>query len=490
MADLRHLILIRPCGELAIKSRQTRRRFQRGLVAALQDALASTGGDYRLRDEWNRLFVEAENPGAAAAVSRVFGIASISEVEATAEPRLDAIVETGARVYTDRVRGGTFAVRARRAGRHSFSSRDVNYELGAALNRYAEVDLDRPDVSVYVEVREGRAYFFSRKIPGPGGFPLGVEGRAVALLSGGYDSAVAAWMLLRRGVTLSYVFCNLGGSAYERAVLNVAKLLADGWSYGSRPDIHVIDFEDVVRQLKGGVEERYWQVVLKRLMYRAGAAVAAEIGAHAIVTGESVGQVSSQTLANLRSIEECVTIPVLRPLIGFDKQEIIARSREIGTYTLSEKVREYCALTEEHPVTGATPEQVAAAEDGLDLSIVDRAVTGRRALDLRGLDSADLVMPYLYTAEVPDGSVVIDTRDRQEYDRWHYPGSEHRDFWELYSDSDSLDRDRSYVLYCDLGLRTAQLAEKLQGSGYEAYSFKGGVRGLRQWLEKNAVTTD
>lgn len=485
MAALRHQILIRPCGELAIKSRQTRRRFQRGLLAALDDALGSIGGAYRVRDDWNRIFVEAENPGALAVVPRVFGIASLSEIEATVEPRLEAIVDTGARLYADRVRGGTFAIRARRAGHHNFSSRDVAVELGAALNEFAEVDLDAPDITVYVEVREGAAYFFTGKIPGAGGLPLGVEGRAVALLSGGYDSAVAAWMLLRRGVALTYVFCNLGGSAYERAVLKVAKLLADGWSYGSTPDIQIVDFEEVVRQLRESVDQRYWQVVLKRLMYRAGEAVAEACGAHALVTGESVGQVSSQTLVNLASIDRCVTTPVLRPLIGVDKQEIIERSRRIGTYPLSEKVREYCALTEEYPVTGASPGQVAAAEDAVDLSVLERAVAGRRTLDLRRLEAGDLVLPYLYTAEIPDGSTVIDTREREQYDRWHYPGSEQRDFWQLYADIEALDRDRPYVLYCDLGLRTAQLAEKLQRSGYEAYSFKGGVRALREWAEKS-----
>ncbi|MEE9133015.1 MAG: tRNA uracil 4-sulfurtransferase ThiI [Gemmatimonadota bacterium] len=478
-----HRILIRPSGELATKSRQTRKRFQRRLVECLRDALGSAGVAFQIQSEWGRIFVEASSRAALDVVSRVFGIASISEIEATTEPRLESIIEVGERVYAERVAGGTFAVRGRRSGRHSFSSRDINYDLGAALSSYAQVDLDEPDITVSVEVREDAAYFFSSRICGGGGLPLGTEGRAVALISGGYDSAVAAWMMLKRGVALDYVFCNLAGAAYERAVLGVAKLIADEWSYGTRPQIHIVDFEQPVRQLKERTLESYWQVVLKRLMYRAGERVGREIGAHAIVTGESVGQVSSQTLANLCAIDRSVEMPVLRPLLGFDKMEIIDRSRAIGTYALSEKVREYCALTEERPVTAATPRDAAAQEAMLDLSILESAVAGRRTLDLRDLDAGDLVMPYLYTADVPQQAVVIDTRSRTQYEPWHYPGATHRDFWELLEDFKSLDRARTYVLYCDLGLKTAQIAEKMQRAGFEAYSFKGGVRALKEYAE-------
>ncbi len=478
-----HLILLRPSGELATKSRHTRRRFQRSLVEALEDALAAAGTEYEVQDDWGRLYVRASSRAALDVVGRVYGIASFSEIEATTEASLDSIVAVGERVYAERVRGGTFGVRTRRSGSHVFSSRDINYELGAALNRHAQVDLDNPDVAVGVEVRDETTYFFSNQIPGAGGLPAGVEGPAVALISGGYDSAVAAWMMLKRGAALDYVFCNLAGGAYERAVLAVAKLLADEWSYGLNPKVHVVDFEEPVLQLKERVRESYWQLILKRLMYRTADLIARESGAHAIVTGESVGQVSSQTLANLAAIDPSAATPVLRPLVGFDKAEIIDRSRKIGTYALSEKVREHCALTELRPVTEAAPEDAASEEARLDLSVLDAAVEERRVLALRELDPSELVMPYLYTSEIAAESVVIDTRSAAQYDAWHYPGARHCDFWDLFRDVRSLDKERTYVLYCDLGLKTAQLAEKLQRAGYEAYSFKGGVRALRVYVE-------
>ena len=480
-------ILIRLSGELTTKSRRTRRRFQDRLVANIEDALSSAGIEFQVRDEWGRMFVETSSRATLDVLPRVFGVVSISEIEATAEPRLNPIVETGEREYAERVRGRKFAVRARRAGRHSFTSRDINYELGAALNKYADVDLTNPDVTVHVELREEGAYLFSEQIPGAGGLPVGVEGHALALISGGYDSAVAAWMMLKRGIALDFVFCNLAGAAYERSVLGVVKLLTDEWAHGTQPRVHVVNFEDVVRQMKERVRESFWQVTLKRLMYRAGAHVGREIGALALVTGEAVGQVSSQTLANLVAIEGSIETPVLRPLIGFDKAEIIDRSRAIGTYPLSEKVREYCALTDNRPVTEAEPAQVAAQEVKLDPATLDRALTTRRVIDVRGLNPSELVMPYLYASEIPEDAFVIDTRSKAQFDSWHLPGAAHREFWDLTGEVRSLDRERSYVLYCELGLKTAQLAEKMQRAGFEAYSFKGGAKALRKFAESEGL---
>ncbi len=479
--DYSYRVLIRPSGELATKSRHTRRRFQHRIVECLEDALASSGISGRVVEEWGRLFAETDSPAALDVIPRVFGISSLSHIEAACEARPDSIIELGDQQYAERVRGKTFAVRTRRSGRHGFTSKDINYGLGAALNRYADVDLGDPDVTVGVEIRDDTAYFFSERVPGAGGLPLGIEGRAVALISGGYDSAVAAWMMLKRGVALDYVFCNLAGGAYERAVVGVAKLLADEWSYGTRPRIHIVDFQEAVRLLKERVRESYWQVVLKRLMYRVGETIANATGAMGIVTGEAIGQVSSQTLANLCAIDRSVRIPVFRPLLGFDKAEIIERSRGIGTYALSEKVREYCALTERKPITDADPEDAAAEEAKYDLAALDSAAAARRTLDLRQLDASELVLPYLYTTQVPEDALVIDARPKAQYEPWHYPGAVHRDFWEIFADFKTLDRDRRYVLYCEFGLKTAQLAERMQRAGYEAYSFKGGAKAIRAY---------
>jgi thiamine biosynthesis protein ThiI len=352
-------------------------------------------------------------------------------------------------------------------------------QLGAALGEAARVDLSHPDVEVFVEVRDERAMFYATKEPGAGGLPLGVEGRAVCLLSGGFDSAVAAWMMLRRGVALDYVFGNLGGDAYQRMVLEVARILADRWSYGTRPTLLSLDFEPVVTEIHRTFRPSFQQIALKREMYRAAERVASRLGADAIVTGEAVGQVSSQTLANLRAIDDASSLPVLRPLVGMDKEEIISRSRQIGTYEISAKVREYCSISTGKPATAASPGAVLHEERGLDRSILEHSLASARLFDLRAMDMARVAGESVFVDSIPDGAVVFDTRALESYHRWHWSGAGHREYLDLLTNFGELSREPTYVLYCEFGLKSARVAELMQRAGYEAYSFLGGVKGLR-----------
>jgi len=478
--------LVRIAAEVASKSNRTRRRFQKQLVRNLNDALRSDGASPRIRDRWSRLFVTLAEPGGAsaageamAAATRVFGLSSYSQVDAEIDADLDEIVRIGHDLYRDAVSDRRYAVAPRRTGRHSFSSRDIAIQLGAALNPYGAVDLTTPEVTVHVEVRDHRAYLFSSRTEGPGGLPVGVQARAVCLISGGFDSAVAAWLLLKRGVPLDYVFCNLAGPAFEHSVIRVTKVLADRWGYGDRPRMHIVDFDEPVRELQSSVTPRYWQVVLKRLMYRAAEQVAAEIGADALVTGESLGQVSSQTLRNLRAIEAAATRPVLRPLVGFDKQEIIRIAERIGTAALSARVKEYCAILAGKPVTAAKVLAVDREEAPLDPGLVDRAVAARKVLDVRKLVDSDLQRDYLWVDSLPAGARVIDCRPRQQDDGWRHPGSKRvlpGDFPDL---ATILNKDVKYVLFCDNGVQSGQFANLLQTVGYEAYALKDGTKALR-----------
>ena len=481
------LCLVRLGSEIAIKARGTRRRFQQRLVRNLRDALRADGTSCKVDSRWSRILVDVSDRSALERIASVFGVSSVSEVEARVPADLDEIVRAGEALYVDRVRGKKYAVKARRAGNQSFTARDIKVKLGAALNRDAEVDLDNPDVTVSVEVRDDEAFLFSGRVPGVGGLPLGVEGRAVCLISGGFDSAAAAWLMLKRGIALDYVFCNLSGEAYERAVVSVAKILADEWSFGYSPRIHVVDFIEPVEELKRAVKPKYWQVVLKRLMYRVGETIALEGGREAVVTGEAVGQVSSQTLGNLRAIDEVATLPVFRPLLGYDKVEIIRLAERIGTAMLSAHIREYCAIVPDKPVTHAKPHAARDEESRMDLSVLDRAVAGHRVLNLRSLSDVDLVQPYIFATEVKENAVVFDCREPHHYRAWHYPGAEQRDLSDLAAQFRKLDKTRTYVLYCTFGVQSAYVAEAMQREGYEAYSFKGGLRQLVQYARDRGL---
>lgn len=476
-------VLVRLASEVTLKAPRTRSQFMRRLVGNMRDAFVAHGAQADIRAAWGRVYVRTDAEAVVPVLSRVFGLSSYSIVDAVIPADFDAIVERGAELFADLVRGKRFAVRVQRAGQHGFTSKELEAALGSRLfHLSAGVDLTRPEVVAHVEVRNETARLFSTRQGAGGGLPVGVEGKALSLISGGFDSAVSSWLMLKRGISLDYIFCNLGGDAYERAVVQVTKVLADDWSYGTQPRLYVIDFEETLRELRARTRENYWQLVLKRLMYRAAAQVGQSIRADAIITGEAVGQVSSQTLANLRAIDSASSLPVFRPLLGFDKEEIIERARRIGTAALSEQVKEYCAIAPGHPVTAAREQRVIAEENRMDPAVIDRAIAGAKRLNVRQLSATDLVAPYIFTSELIPDAVLIDCRTEQQFNAWHAPGSIHREEWELARDFKRLDRDRKYILYCAHGIQSAHLAEKMQRSGYEAYSFKGGVAGLRQAL--------
>jgi tRNA uracil 4-sulfurtransferase len=480
-ADPETLVLIRLASELSTKARGTRRRFMRKLVENIRDALRTAPVEFRVESHWTRVFVRCTgDPAGLRVLTRVPGISSYSVVVARCAADLDEIVRVGTSHFADAVKGKSYAVRARRSGTHPFRSSDIMKALGTALNPDARVDLSNPEVEVEVEVRDQDVYFFSGREQGLGGLPLGVEGRALCLLSGGFDSAVAAWMMLKRGVQLDYVFCNLAGEAYERSVAQVAKIIADNWSFGTRPRLHVVDFSEPLDELRARTQPKYWQLVLKRLMYRAAETVAHETRAQVIVTGEAIGQVSSQTLSNLAAIDGAARLPIFRPLVGFDKMDIIALSRRIGTFEISSTVREYCAIAPGNPATSASARETEQEEAKLDPTVLGRSLAARRVLDLRDLHQADLVLGYLFTEDVPAGAVVLDVRSEAEWEEWHYPGSLNRPSWEVTANPRTLDREQTYVVHCEHGIQAAQVAEALQRAGIEAYALKGGTAALRR----------
>ena len=219
-----HLLILRLSGDFYTKARRTRMRFFRRLVSNLEAALKAHGIPYRLEPTWSRLYLETPDDGAAEVAARVFGVQSVSAVERRSWETLDDLVATGVEFFGAAVRGRSFAVRATRRGqrdRIGFDSTRIESALGRALldAGAGRVNLSEPEVTAHVELEPGSAHLFFDKVMGHGGLPIGVEGRAIALVSGGFDSAVASWLMLKRGVQLDYVFCNLGGAAHRLGVL-------------------------------------------------------------------------------------------------------------------------------------------------------------------------------------------------------------------------------------------------------------------------------
>ena len=488
-------ILVRYSGDLTTKARATRKRLETRLVRNLRDALGAERQRSEVVRTRDRILIEHAGPGAldAAPLTRVPGVQSVSVAERRDVTRLEDVVAAGRELFGDAVCGRRFAVRARRVGdraRIAVSSQELERALGTALlPESAGVDLGDPEVVAHVELLPDSAYFFRDVLPGPGGLPLGAEGHAVALISGGFDSMVAAWLMLKRGIALDYVFCNLGGRTHQLEAVRVLKVLVDRWSYGLRPHLHAIDFDPVSRELQARVGQRYWQVTLKRLMLRAAEQIALDRNSAAIVTGDAVGQVSSQTLRNIATISEATRLPILRPLVGFNKDEILEIARRIGTYELSSQVGEYCAMVPRRPATAAALGRVQHEEADLDGSVLDRAVAERTVFDLRRIDLAAMDVEDLETRAVPENATVLDLRSKAAYQHWHYPDALFLDFGSALRAYPSMPKDRPYVVYCEFGLKSAHLAELMRREGFEATHFKRGLGDVLAFARERGIDT-
>ena len=491
----KRLLLLRFSGDLTTKAAPTRRQMTARLIENLRASIRASGRAAKIVRDRNRIFVELEpsttgpdDEAMAERLARIFGVQSVSVSHSHPWQTLDDVVRTGHAFGQSHVRDRRFAIRARRVGDRRevpLRSGDIERDLGESLRPLASrVDLSNPEVTVFVEVGPQRVYFFVANKKGAGGLPLGSQDRAVSLLSGGFDSPVASWRMLRRGISLDYVFCNLGGRTHQLETMAIAKRLSDDWQCGSRPRFHAIDFDPVSREIQAKVETRYWQVVLKRLMLRAAEVVGARFGAGAIVTGEAIGQVSSQTLQNISVISEGACLPILRPLVGNNKEEIIAESKLVGTHDLSAKVGEYCAIVPSRPATHAKLKDILEEESKLDPGVLADALANRSEFRLDELDLDSWSGLDLGSSSVAVEDTVIDLRSKAAYDQWHYPDSLFLDFPQALKAYASFDPKQRYVLYCEFGLKSAHLADLMRRINLDAHHISGGQREAKRLAEK------
>ena len=402
---------------------------------------------------------------------------SVSQVDEIEAPDLEALLDVATPYFQPHLQGKTFAVRARCAKPAAFHATEVERELGARLVPYGKVQLNNPQVGCNVEVREGHTYLYTDSVRAQRGLPIGSEGQAISLLSGGFDSALSSWMMLRRGIALNYVVCRLGGPEHVRGALGVLRILGQRWSFGSRPRVLVVPFEEVADQIRERCRPSTWQLMLKRCMYRTAQEMARRTRSQAIITGESIGQVSSQTLKNIRSLEANIQTPILRPLVGMDKEEIMQRCRDIGTWEVSALVKDYCAISEFKPMVAARIQDVAQEEDKLEVDFAALCNAGRR-FDVRDLTGDEGEEADLEIEEIPDEAVILDLRDARSFKAWHYPGSVHTDLDEALANIERFETDKKYVAVCPIGLKSAHLAMTLRQSGRQAHNFRGGFAAL------------
>ncbi|RLI05300.1 tRNA 4-thiouridine(8) synthase ThiI [Candidatus Bathyarchaeota archaeon] len=361
-------------GEISLKSPPVRRRLERILARQIASMLRRRGlGEHRVYGGYGRLYVEDAGREEAEAVAEVFGVVSAMPAYKTSA-ELESIIDLAVKVAEERIEdGASFAVRPKVVGEHPYTSSDVAIKVGDAVlqrlsHRGVHVNLDNPTVTLYIEVRDGDAYIYTEVIEGFGGLPYGTQGRLVSLLSGGIDSPVAMWMMMKRGVEVYPLFMDQRpyvGEDYVERVKDAFRVLSRYIPEDS--ELYAAPFGEVMKRIVESPIPRLRCLLCKRSMYRVASAFAEAIGARGLITGESLGQVASQTLDNLYILDEASSLPVLRPLIGLDKVEIEHIAMRIGTYEVTAKAVHGCTVVPDKPATKAKLEVVRELEEELGL---------------------------------------------------------------------------------------------------------------------------
>ena len=373
--------------EIAIKGKN-RYIFEDALVDQIRHVLKEVDGEFRVVKERGRIYVYAESEfdydETVEALKRVFGIFGICPTVVLKDQGYEAlskeVVSYVKNMYGDREM--TFKMDVRRVKKsYPMTSMEMNAELGGDILDACsnmKVDVHEPDVLIHVELRD-KIYLYSEVIPGPGGMPVGTNGKAMLLLSGGIDSPVAGYMIAKRGVKIDAVYFHAPPYTSERAkqkVVDLAKLVA---KYSGPIHLHVVNFTDIQLYIYEKCPHEELTIIMRRYMMKIAEAFAKQDGCLGLITGESIGQVASQTMHSLAATNEVCTMPVFRPVIGFDKQEIVDISLKINTYETSIQPYEDCCtiFVAKHPVTKPNIQMIKKSEKKLEEKIdemMDQAV--------------------------------------------------------------------------------------------------------------------
>ena len=384
---MNHDLIIARYGEIGLKSPKIRSRFERKLVKNIKAAF-----ECEVERNQGRIYIRPEKfCEGIEKLNHVFGVVSYSPATSTKTTYED--IDSALTDYVEDLVGQNlidentkFAIKCRRVGKHDFTSQEMAAHCGGVVRNVvlAPVDLTNPDLTIFVEVRQDDTYIFHEKIKGPGGLPLGTQGKVVVLLSSGIDSPVAAYMMMKRGCEVVALHCNNDPFSGPKVTENFNMLVdrLNTYAKGTPIKRRVIDYGEYLQAAKQKAPEKMTCVLCKSGMYRIAEKLANKIGADAIVDGSSVGQVASQTLSNILATRYGVEMPILSPLIGLDKEEITAIAKDIGTFEISKIDDGGCSAVPRYPETRADLKRVKQACEDMNQDIeVEKAFENIRRLD-------------------------------------------------------------------------------------------------------------
>ncbi len=468
--------------EITIKSRPVRKRFTKILETNIKNALRRIDEQVTSRMNWDNIEVNTKDNSPENrerlidALKCIPGVPAFLEVQQTDFTDVEDIFQKTLAVHAKSIENKTFCVRAKRTGNHDFNSMKVEQYVGCGLNQHVEtatVKLRNPDVTVYLEIKNKDLFIVTQRHKGLGGFPIATQEDVLSLMSGGFDSGVSSYQMIKKGSRTHYCFFNLGGSAHEVGVKQISYYLWNKFGASHKVKFFSIDFEPVVAEILENVENSHMGVVLKRMMVRAATKIAKRGKIQALVTGESLGQVSSQTLTNLNVINQVTDTLILRPLAAYDKQDIIDIARSIGTDEFSKTIPEYCGVISKKPTVKAVLSKVEEEEGNFNFDILDKVVSDTRVYDIRdiGKESEEEIHAVDLVENITDNAIVLDIRSPDETDEkpLELDGVEvkHIPFYKLATQFGDLDMTKDYLLYCDHGVMSKLQALYLLDNGFK-----------------------
>jgi thiamine biosynthesis protein ThiI len=467
--------------EIMMKSKSVRSRFTKMLETNIRNVLKKVDEDAKVQRQWDRIMVRVpkDKPELIDAFAErlgcIPGIAHVVQVNEFTFDSVDHIYQQVLPLYRDELAGKTFCVRVKRTGNHDFKSIEVERYVGGGLNQHTDalgVKLKNPDLTINLEIDHEKLYMVVRRIEGLGGFPMATQEDVLSLISGGFDSGVSSFQFIKKGARTHYCFFNLGGSQHEIGVKQVAYHLWKTYGESHKVKFISVPFEPVVQELLERVENGQMGVILKRVMMRAATLLANKYGIQALVTGESLGQVSSQTLTNLNVIDRCTDLLILRPLIAMDKQDIINQSRIIGTEDFAKSIPEYCGVISQKPTVKAVLAKIEVEELKLSENLIESIVAQAKVIDIKEIAiEMDTQIAEAETVVAIDAQeIVVDIRaqDEEELKPLNLPDQEVKKipFFKLSTQFAELDKSKTYLLYCERGVMSKLQALYLIEQGY------------------------
>ncbi len=463
--------------EIMIKGAPVKKKMISQLNDNLRTLLHRIDDQIMVKRFWDKIEVDSDdqwNEAVRRVLSKTPGIEQFLEVvQYETGENLDFIAEKVAEHSLESVAGKSFVVRAKRTGAHEVTSFELERFVGAYFCQHGsprKVDLHTPEVKVEFELHQNTLNVITQRRAGLGGFPMGTQGELLSLMSGGFDSTVASYLTMKRGVKTHFIFFNLGGAAHEMGVKQVALYLWGCFGSSHRVSFVTVPFEEVVSEVFRSTHESYMGVTLKRLMLMAAEKIADEMGIDALVTGESVAQVSSQTLRNLAIIDKATSKLVLRPLVMMNKPEIVNIANQIGTRHFAESMPEYCGVISKNPVIHASFKRMEKEAKRFNMEVLETAINQAVTIpvhtiiaDVNAAEAVEVLK------EVPEGSVVIDIRRTDEQVSAPLALGEVKTipFYELKHVFKTLDQKVEYLLYCEKGVMSQLHAQYLRDTGFK-----------------------